>query len=117
NSAVFIPGPGAPMIGPFPLPPQTVGSFASTLGSTPDGPSINPVPGIDIPPAIVVVEDEPVGPEPREPEEEQVVERPTIDCPVTDGIPITDGGIILDGDPDQIFDDFGTPEFGLDCVE
>lgn len=117
NSAIFIPAPGAPVIGPFPLPPQAVQSFGQQVVSTPNGPPVSPVPDIEIPPATVVVEEEPVNPEPQDPEEEQVVERPTIDCPVTNGIPVTGPGIILDGDPDQVFDDFGTPEFGLDCVE
>ena len=112
NSAVFIPGPGAAPIGPFPLPQQAVQSFGQQVVSVPTGEPVSPVPDIQIPQSNVVVEEEPVEPEPQEPEEENVVERPTMACPVLDGIPVTDGGLILDGGQGGVIDDFGS----LECM-
>lgn len=115
NSAVFIPGPDTPIIGPFPLPKQTVASFGQAITKEPTGQSVNPVPSIEIQP-VQQLEEVPLPPLP-EPEEEQVIDRPTIDCPVIDAVPITDGGLILDQDPTQLFDDFGTIELGVACLE
>lgn len=117
NSAIFIPAADIPIIGPFPLPEQTVRSFGEQVVSTPTGAPVAPLPDVETPAASVVVEEEPIELNVQDPEEENVVDRPTIDCPIADGIPVTDGGLILGGDPDQTFDDFGSIDFGLDCTE
>lgn len=113
NTAVFIPGPNMAPIGPFPLPQGTVQSFGATMVSVPTDTPVTPVPDIEIPAAATVVEEEPFLPEPQDPEEENVVDRPTVDCPIANGIPVTGPGVILNGDPGQVYDDFGL----LDCVE
>lgn len=117
NTAVFIPAEGAPMIGPFPLPPETVKDFGELMVSIPDSDPVFPVPGVDRPDTGKIIEDEPFREETRSPEGESIVDRPTLDCPVTDGIPVTGPGLLLGGDPNQTFDDFGTPDFGLACLE
>jgi hypothetical protein len=115
NQALFITGVGNTVIGPFTLPQQTAGTFQRVLGTTPNGPATSPVPEF-VPPPPIVLDEEPVDPE-IEPEDEQVVDRPTFVCPVADGIPVTDGGLILDNNPGQTFDDFGGIDFGLDCID
>lgn len=111
NTAVFIPDNGNGPIGPFTLPQPAVNDFGATIVSIPDGDPVSPVPDIERPSATVIVEEEPIEPEIQDPEEEQVVDRPTIDCPVQNGIPVTGGGLILNGNGGQQVDDFGL----IDC--
>lgn len=115
NAAVLIPDIDGEIIGPFDLPESAGLNVASQLGTVPDGEPTSEVFPLDLP-AIFELDEPPF--EPRiDPDDEQITDRPTGDCPISDGIPVTDGGIILDGDPGQVFDDFGSPDFGVECLE
>lgn len=109
NTAVLVPTDDGPLIGPFALSSAAVQRFSTLLRTTPDG-----APGDDLPP-IAFIAGLPPTDEPLivdiQPEDDQILDRPILICPIADGVPVSDGGLFLDGRPDQNFDDFG----GLDC--
>lgn len=112
NTAVYIPGENQSPIGPFPLPEQSIRVLGELTVSVPSGPPVDPVPDIEIP-SLGAIQDEPVDPLPPTPEDDQIVDRPTLECGITDGIPVTGPGLNLGGSNGQTIDDFGS----IECVE
>ncbi len=115
NTAVLVSSLTGQIIGPFPLPPQALDGFSAALRTTPTGEAENPILPLILPftleldgdPLDVFAgenDDDAVG--------DQIEDRPIAACPIDNGIPVTNGGIILDGTRDVI-DDFGS----FDCLE